>query len=484
MNIKNILLGCLLGVALAVSPASLFVLALFLASLYLIRCYIKTGSKQFLTAIFLTGFIIRVVLSFLNYNIGILTGTGSDTQPDARVYNNNALYIASVIRGHEYTREIAKDDILRQGMDAVRSAYNGNLPSVGTYQFSVLDAVRSAYNGNLPSVGTYQFSVYVYLIGLFYTYLGYAPVAIKIINGLVGCLSAILTYVIAKKLIKSEIAAKISAGVMMFWPSAVYWSVTSLKDPIANFLFLLYVLALIIYSNKNSVFSLISAFVIMILLSLFKEKIILLLAAGFIFVLLVQFLKKVIVKNTVRLWLVIMPALFLLMLILIMEHDVIRNFIAGGLKAVIHTHLFASSDPSAATYKLYDTADGVAGISIPGLIFLEFKALIYYFLTPFPWKAPYSHIFLLAFYPQVILTLLSIPFMIIGVVRSMRSNFLLTLTTIVLLALIIVPQAMAEGIIGNVVRHRDMFMPFLIIFSSYGFYSTALAHKKTQSYPV
>jgi hypothetical protein len=59
--------------------------------------------------------------------------------------------------------------------------------------------------------------------------------------------------------------------------------------------------------------------------------------------------------------------------------------------------------------------------------------------------------------------------MLFGIFALFRKDIFTALALIVLLSLVIIPQAMAEAIIGTVVRHRDMFTPFLIIFASYGF---------------
>ena len=118
-----------------------------------------------------------------------------------------------------------------------------------------------------------------------------------------------------------------------------------------------------------------------------------------------------------------------------------------------------------------------------GAPFFMLKALSYYFLSPFPWGIPRSHPLLIFFCPQVIFTFICLPFMAIGILRSLRHSQAITASVIMLLALIALPQAMAEGIIGNVVRHRDMFMPFILVFSAYGFYISMMQLEKNSNSP-
>ncbi len=445
MLITNVLIGILLGTAFTFSRAGFIVAALFAASVYLMRRYIKTEAKKFLITIFVAGFILRIALAMLNYNASVFMGIGSDTQPDARVYNTHALYIASINNDNKYEKEAAIDNILKMG----------------------IESARNANDNRLPSVGEYQFGFYVYILGWIYTLFGYAPVAVKALNGLAGCLIGIMTYFAARFLVKSESAAKVSAGIMMFLPSALYWSSTLLRDTINNFLFLFYIIPLIGYLKNNKAGYLIVSFVSLIPLGLFKDKLFIFFAIGFIFVLLLKFAGWVIRENNFRLWAVAGLLIAALIFFVVLRYDFITAFFQNQCDMMIKTHLSSIGNTGAATYNIYgDTAGGV------GFNFLHAvpKALAYYFFAPFPWRFPHSHKFLLLFYPQVIFNFICVPFTIIGVWASLRREPFLILTTIALLILAIVPQAMTEGVIGGVVRHRDMFMPFFIIFAIYGFF--------------
>ena len=65
MKIKSILIGVLAGITLTFWPATILVFGLLLVSLLGIKICTGAESRKFLIGIFLTGFILRVIFSFL-----------------------------------------------------------------------------------------------------------------------------------------------------------------------------------------------------------------------------------------------------------------------------------------------------------------------------------------------------------------------------------------------------------------------------------
>lgn len=457
---KLILIGIILGAFLTWFPAGFFVFALFALSVYCINRFVQTPPKSFLLKLFIFGFILRILFSFVNHNLGLMGPYKSvDTQADAVIFNGNAFYIAHVLRGNSYSEEsieaLKKDPFLRHSIKK------------GYYNFS----------GYLPSIRKYQYNLYTFLLGIFYVWLGYAPIAAKILNGLFGCLSAIWIFYIARILVQSETTAKLSAVLVMFFPSLIYWSVTLLQDPIVNSFFLLYTLSLLIYLSEGGKSSLSLAFVTCFCLSFFKTKIFFILWICLALVLIIRFLRDVAQKKLLTRSISVISLLVVLIIIVSAGHSIITGYIERNLN-FIFDYLQASVllHPSASSYRVFDDAMYTGAVKLHlrdvfnfSLIGSAFKALAYYFLSPFPWHIPYDHPLLLAFYPQVIFTFACIPFALLGVFTCIRRNPYVTLTLGLLLTLIILPQAMAECIIGNAVRHRDMFMPFVFLFSSYGF---------------
>ena len=454
--LRAALIGLPVGLIAVFSPAWLLVGLLFFISLYLIKKHLRSKSRNFLVTIFIIGFALRVILSFINYHVGFMTGVkGPDTQPDAVTYNNHAFYISYVLKGGALHNEKYQKD---------------------PYLVKAINHESNEFNGRIPPIGHYQYGFYVYLLGLIYTIFGYAPIAAKAINGLFGCLSSIMVYYIARMLTGSERTSKIAALGTMFFPSLVYWSATLLRDPIANFLFLVYIVLLLAYIKKDKKYILILSFLAALALALFKEKIVLILLLGCLFTFVLQFFRELRMKKVITRWLIIGAISIITIALGLIYREVIANVVYHFVSSIFISHKLAARDlVSYSTYTLYKSTlytqptfdmRNILDISLP---FSIVKALAYYFLSPFPWKVSYAHPLLIFFYPQVIFTFIISPAMLFGIFALFRKDIFTGVALIVLLSLVIIPQAMAEAIIGTVVRHRDMFTPFLIIFASYGF---------------
>lgn len=464
-----LIIGIFIGILLSLSPATILIISIFLCSVFCIKRFIKTESTNFLIVIFTIGFLLRALLAVLNYHVGLMPPfRGGDTQPDAVIYNGNAFYIAHALRG---------------GLDHERYYMDEN-PFL---EHSIEKGYRS-FKGKLPRLRPYQYGNYVFFLGFFYSIFGYAPIAAKMLNGLAGCLAAILTYVFAKTLIGSETPAKVSAALTMFFPSLLYWSVTSLQDTTVNCLFLLYLLSAVIYLKGSKKIHLFVLFISSIMLSSLKTKMAILLWAGAALFLAIKLLRIIIGKKLFLKSILLYAITVVVLLVMIIQYPAITDFFKRNIELMTSLHKSAAEDyPSASGFKIYmDNFYGKGKVELAnffniGILFIMFRALSYYFLLPFLWDIPYSHPFLLLFYPQMIFILLCLPFMVIGILSSLRYNPVITLSVIMLLTLISLPQAMAEGIMGNVVRHRDMFMPFILVFSTYGFYVSVMQSDKNRN---
>lgn len=458
-HIIMICAGIAAGIFFTFSPFGLLVFSVFLLCIYLIYRYSPEESRAFLIKLFIAGFLIRIPLVMLNYFLG-LHGVygGSDTQPDAIIYNSNAFYIAKVMSGLDFSKDIFKELFLAE---AVEQRY-------------------LMYNGALPLPGAYQFGFYANFIGILYSWLGYAPIAAKLINSLAGCIGAILTYAIAKVLVKVEKVAKIAAFLVMFFPSLLYWSVTLLKDPLANCFFLLYTLMAMLYLKNGKKIYVLSMLISCILMSLLKTRMPILLWTSFVMFLAIRFFAMVMRKKILARSVILLIFFIVVAFSVILGHARIVHFLEDSLNGIFSTHKSAATDyPTASAFKLYyeDFYNRkhlyIYDIVNTGMIFILCKAMVYYFLLPFPWDILNLRPSLFIFYLQGIFIIACLPFMLIGILNCVKRAPVIALSLITLIVLIALPQAMAEGIMGNVVRHRDMFMPLILIFSSHGLYIAA-----------
>jgi hypothetical protein len=86
----------------------------------------------------------------------------------------------------------------------------------------------------VPAGEQYLLNVYTYTEATLYLIVGHTPLAMKLLNCLFGALTAGLIYLMTWRLF-SEVAARVSGIVAAIFPSTLLWSVTNLKDAMANF---------------------------------------------------------------------------------------------------------------------------------------------------------------------------------------------------------------------------------------------------------
>lgn len=394
---------------------------------------------------------IRVVLSILNYNLG-LNGIykSSDTQPDAMSYSGNAFYIAHVLRGFDYSKEIIREPFLA----------------------NIMDVAYATYHGKLPVIGDYFYGFYVGLLGVFYSWIGFSPVAVKIINGLFGCLSIIVVYYIARKLFETELTARLAVVLFAFFPSIVYWSVTALRDTLINFIFLLYLLSLVNFIKVQRKIWFLVSFVMVYFISLLRQEVSPLLIGGILLVVVLYFLTKVFMKKSFGMFAIIFILVYLSPVIMLINRDIALSPLVNKINHVVNRHIGnANSYRDATFYKIYPdfvyTAGklGINDICSVTFVFSIIKSWLYYFFSPFPWSRWTKNF--LPFYPQSVYTIILAPLVFLGGLHLFRKDILSAFLIFCLLIFIVTPYALAEGLMGIAFRHKDMFVPFGLILASH-----------------
>ena len=452
-----------MGIILVLSPLGVFVFVIFLLCLYYIKAHADVESKDFLIKLFIIGFAVRIIFACFYQIVGLMVYQAADVQPDALVYNLNAFYTANILRGGEYYNQFIKEPFIANNLYI-------------KYQ---------SYKGMLPRFGLYQNDVYVNMLGILYAWFGYSPIAAKFLNALFGCLSAVVTYFLAKTLTKSEIASKISASLTMFFPPMLYWSITLLRGSIYNFLFLIYIVSLVRCVRKKGILPIVIAFTLFLIIGTFRAKMWPLFLAGFVFVLIVKMFRRVMETRKIKRLFILTFIYIGLIITSLVYHETIKSLPKKIFTPIIRQHKAYAMDASASSYRLYNDAIyrsnpiDLKGVSNFGLAISGLKGIAYYFFSPFPWRMPHSHPLLLWFYPFSTFNIITFPLLILGLIAALRKNFAINLLIILLLALFLIPQAMAEGIVGNVVRHRTAFMPFAFIFISYAISILVKPLKKT-----
>lgn len=94
------------------------------------------------------------------------------------------------------------------------------------------------------------------------------------------------------------------------------------------------------------------------------------------------------------------------------------------------------------------------------------KGLAYVIFSPFPWKMGSN--LQMAAYPQVMMWYFMLPFVVYGFFEGFKARPQYTTAVFSAVVIIISVLAFAQGNVGALFRHRDMIMPFCIIYFSYG----------------
>lgn len=428
--------GICLGFLSFFSPGSLFIFIFSLFVIILIRQFSMEEERRFLTLLFIWGFILRIFLVLL-------------------------LQFVLVLKGRWFV------DI--NGFGGISTFFFGDdayytLRSWGMAQYLMGDTFRNVFDN-------YGQGFHLMPLALFQYYFGFSPISSIFISCLLGVLSAVVYYFIAKMALGIKVA-RISAVFITFFPSLITWSIVNLKDPMVLFIgasvFLIF-MHLIEEVKIGKILLLLFLLVSMLYLQYFTRRSVFLptflsIALSFIFI----------NRKTRNVLLFIFIILFCLSLAgfdfglaTFFEKIwyIFKNITVNSHAGFINTGGFV--------YHLYDRP---ASEISPGLIsyFEVIKALpigIFHFLfEPFIWKK-YSFSMLLA-YPQITLWYLLIPFCIFGFFNKFILFWKRKIVFLIFLLVGIPIFSLSSGNIGTNFRIRDVFTPVILMFAVKGILDT------------
>ena len=408
-----ILVGFLIGGGSIVSPGLTFILFVYVAVGYLIWKFSKSEDRRFLLILYVSGILLRVVLSLIFYSQAYAQGYSGFLSGDARIYSDKAWEIA------QYWLDPANHIFPRK---------------------------------------MYGINGYTYMGAFIYSLFGYVPLVLKFINCLLGTASGLLVFSLTKNIFNVKIA-RLSAIFVVFSPSLIRWSIDSLKDPLIIFLLMLFFWILIKLHKKKWLY-LIPLILIILLIKLLGNPLYTIL--GFTLVLaFFTALKSKPIKIAVLL-LLLCSIIFVFILFRLNPinetYDVLRN-------AAIYQTAQARSDE--AGYYIYENTRILeGGLDLFSLPLSYLKGLSYALFSPFPWAVA-SRLQLFA-YPQILLWYFLFPFVLIGFTLSFRYKIRGTLAVWVFIFLVSSLLAFVEGNIGSVFRHRDWISPLFLMFAASG----------------
>lgn len=441
-----ILVGIISGLWVTLSGGPLFVFLTMVPVVFILKKYVEEKDRPFIVKIVILGFLLRVAFMVLYHYYVVSLGYGDALGPDGESYLQNAWYISRLL--------LCENPF---------SPPNNIEYAFGESYIRLTDF----YQGKFPFLKYYQVGIYPYLVAILYAVFDYSSLTVKLINSIFSVASGVLVYFIGKKIFNSKVA-KVSAALFIFLPSIFIFSTTALKEAIIIFLVLMIVWLMMKYyeSRKWTVLILVVATVIALWAFRFSVA----------YVFIITILSTMLILHRMHIFNKILIIVALTGLLLWPPANKIASHILDPNK-LLSMHIGYVSTPAGNNYRIlpdryyfYGRQNKPMGVSSADIIMAFIKGGFHVFFEPvISYRDIHSKSLLFGF-PQTILLLLSMPFMVIGLCAGIRYRTL-EITPLTVSLIIFIPlMAISEGNVGTVFRHRDMIMPFLIILGVAGYY--------------
>lgn len=391
------------------------------------------NDRIFLVNLYLIGIALRFILFAIFYLLSICHSGNGEIIPDSRLYFLRVLYMLRSLKGQPELLD--------------------------TTDFSI-------------GVGA---NGYNYVLLFFYNLIGYNPVipnpvsifSDKLINCLISVLTGIIIFYITKYIF-GKTAAKIAGIFAVFSPNLVFWSMSNIREP-AN-IFLISLILLLLHKIEKKQNTICCSALLLITLFLLKT------IRPYIFNCMITVIGIIIFtavyttyfKKRIILTFILVGAILFFLIwpgALRPVHDKIFNLQALATNIYNANHAILSQKGS--NYIIYDD-DMLSNGRVNK--FKLFKGLLrgsaFFLLVPLPWTI--SSLSQLFAGLQVISWYILIPFSIMGVLLAIRYSFKATAALILYVVITTFALATVEGNIGSAYRHRDLVLPFYLIFSAAG----------------
>lgn len=202
-----IFIAVFLGAGIFFCPGIFLLFTVFAGFLFFVNC----KHKKRVLYVFLAAIILRIFFSFAHMLIGYGVGIGSDLLGDSVGYSGGGAYIAEITTNEKFEKFLIADELAN------------------------LMRFRETYKGAFPKYEDWRVGGYTYYLGLIYSYFGFSPIAVKLINSF---LFIIMIYIIYRYLVISfgEQIGFFFLVSSLFVPSLFAWSVSGLKDQLISFI--------------------------------------------------------------------------------------------------------------------------------------------------------------------------------------------------------------------------------------------------------
>lgn len=310
---------------------------------------------------------------------------------------------------------------------------------------------------------------YFYLNAFLFWVFGYAPLAPKILNAVIGTASAVMCYRLAGEL-AGKGPARITALLVTFFPSLVLWSSLNLRDPIVLLFTVTLFLNVLRLRRRPSGPAFFGVLLNLSLLVLFRDYMV---AVVGISVLGAMFISK--------------------------GRSLLVNVALGAVligMAVVAYQQFgfgadlaeSASFEALSKQRQYMATGGTAfrpdvDISTPmrGLQYLPI-GLAFFLMSPFPWQV--GSLLSLITLPEQLVWYALIPFVAMGIRYVLRHRYQAFSPVLIFLALTTTVYGLVEGNAGTAYRHRAQVLVFLLILAAVGITLRQLRQRKGPTSPA
>ncbi|TAN62773.1 hypothetical protein EPN16_00885 [bacterium] len=439
-TINLIILGSVLG-AVSFFSVDAFIITLLLAAcfVYIWLRFPAGDERRFILSVFSWGIAARLLLIILYYYFFLLPGNTDIIAPDGECYQARGWYISRFLTGGDMYIIPSSEQIFRDYRDMV-----------------------SFYAEEIPDWRLYQVGVFSYAIAFLYSVFDYVPQLIKFINAVFSVASAIVIYELAKSLFGKK-AARISMIIIAFLPSIFVFSLTSARDPMVILLLCLSIYSLTKFYLGYSLLHLAVVFfcaglVYFIRISVFAPLMLVLAIALFIS-LRFRFRWKI--------------SFLVLCGLLVFSSGYRQKALSSlDLATLTNPHIGYINTPGN-NYKIlpdgyYSGSKDIRKIPPLDLAVAFLKGLFHSLFEPFPWKLKTKGELFGAV--QALAWVMFFPFALIGISFGLKHKLKESHVAFICVVVFSALLAIGEGNVGTVFRHRDMLMPFFIIFGVAGIF--------------
>ena len=327
-------------------------------------------------------------------------------------------------------------------------------------------ALVKVWTGQYPGIlktDEYLMVNYTYLLAIIYFFLGHSLLAAKMLNVMLGALTAVLVYVLGRELFDRRTAV-IAALFTAFFPSMALWSTVNLKDPMVVALTVAAIFGLLRFARRHEWWALALSLASFYYLENLRPYVFLILA----WLLPVGFLladRSPLRRKLIR----FAPVLIGVALI-----SVVTNNEEFGLKWLSPKAL---TDAEWARYVGARGADSgidemalkppkeMETITRRTLDYLP-RGLYYVVLGPVPWESRAG--MARAVIPEMLVWYLIVTAALVGLVVSFRRRWRELMLPLGLSAGVVLALALTAGNTGNLFRHRSMYLPYTFILAAVG----------------